>query len=288
MDLSARLPNYLFTKTNTIKLIVFTALFSLTFINIYQPYNSTGWIKNMTDIKYFLLSSILVILGMGVVAISRIILYQYYGAKRRRLKLWQYLLWIAIEIVAMALVFTLFETFIMDDDRDFLPMARISLWNTSLVLLLPYSVLWLYFSWDDKNKRLLKMSSGYVYNNNSDEQNSPEKLIMTNFFDNKGEIKFSIKLSDLMYIKGADNYIIVYYRDGEKLSSVMLRNTMKQTETDLRPQGIIRCHKSYMVNTRHIKMLEKKGDGMIVKLDAPQPINLPITRNYVKDVYDLI
>lgn len=286
MDLSARLPYYLFTKINTIKLIVFTALFSLFFINIYQPYNSTGWLKNMTNVKYFVLSTILVLLGMAVVAISRTILYKNYGSKKRRLKLWQYLIWIAIEIVFIALVFTLFEIFIMHDDREFLHMARISLWNTSLILLLPYSVLWLYFSWDDKNKRLLKMSASIV-DNNYDEL-THEKLVMTNFFDNKGDIKFSIKLSDLMYIKGADNYIVVYYRDGGKLSSVMIRNTMKQTENDLRPQGIIRCHKSYMVNVRHIKMLEKKSDGMIVKLDSPIPLNIPVTRSYVKDVYELI
>lgn len=286
MDLSARLPNYLFTKKNTIKLIVFTALFSLTFINIYQPYNSTGWLKDMSDIKYFVLSSVLVLLGMAVVAISRVILYRHYGSKKRRLKLWQYLLWIAAEIISMALVFTLFETFIMDDERDFLRMARISLWNTSFVLLLPYSVLWLYFSWDDKNRRLLKMTSGIV--DTTTDEPMIEKLVMTNFFDNKGDIKFSIKLSDLMYIKGADNYIVVYYRDGEKLSSVMIRNTMKQTENDLRSQGIIRCHKSYMVNTRHIKMLEKKNDGIMVTLDSPIPLNIPVTRSYVNDVYDLI
>ncbi len=287
MDLSARLPYYLFTKINTIKLIVFTALFSLIFINIYQPYNSTGWIKNMTNVKYFILSSVLVLLGMAVVAISRTILYRNYGSKKGRLKMWQYLLWIATEIATISLVFTLFETFIMNDKRNFVSMARISLWNTSLILLLPYSVLWLYFSWDDKNKRLLKMSSSIVYNND-DEPTHEKLLVMTNFFDNKGEIKFSLKLSDLMYIKGADNYIVVYYRDGEKLSSVMIRNTMKQTEKDLRPQGIIRCHKSYMVNTRHIKMLEKKSEGVIVKLDSPIPLNIPVTRSYVKDVYDLI
>lgn len=285
MDFSSRIPYYLTTKANTIKLIVLTALFSLTFINIFEPYNSRDWLQDMSDVKYFVLSSILVLLGMAVVAISRIIMYRKFGSKGHRLRLWQFLLWVAAEILAMAFAFSIFEMTVMRDERDFIDLIRIALRNTSFVLLLPYSVLWLYFSWDDKNKRLLKMTSEEDV---SSDATGKDKLMMTNFYDSKGEIKFSVKLADLMYIKGADNYITVYYKDGQKLSSVMIRNTMKQAEIDLKPQGIIRCHKSYMVNTKHIKTLERKDGGVMIRLEAPLPLQIPITKSYVKDVYELL
>ncbi|MCQ2202847.1 MAG: LytTR family transcriptional regulator [Bacteroidales bacterium] len=285
MDLNKRIPNYLLTKANTVKLIVFTAIFSLVFINVFKPYRSELWVPDMTDLRYFILSSILVLLGMAVVAISRVIMYKNYGAKGRRLMLWQYLIWIAVEILAMAISFTIFERAGFNDSRDLLDMISISLKNTAWILLLPYSALWLYFSWDDKNKKLQRIESGGMEVSKDTTKGS---LMMANFYDNKGEIKFSVKLSDLMYIKGADNYIVVYYAEGQKLSSILIRNTMKHAEANLKPQGIIRCHKSYMVNSQHIKLLEKKNDGLLVKLDAPMPLSIPVTKSYVKDVYEML
>ena len=240
MDFSTRIPHYLQTKENTIKLVVLTAIFSLAFINIFEPFNSRAWLPDMSDTKYFILSTILVLLGMTVVAISRVILYKKFGSRSRRLHLWQYLLWIAAEILAMAFTFSIFEITAIKDPRPWGLLLHIALRNTALVLLLPYSILWLYFSWDDKNKRLLRMSCG-----NSQTDNAGGQTVMTSFFDSKGEIKFSVKLSDLLYIKGADNYITVHYTDGQKMQTVIIRNTMKQAEADLHKQGIIRCHKSY-------------------------------------------
>lgn len=284
MDFNSRVPLYLMTKVNTVKLIIFTALFSLVFINIYRPYDSTHWLNGMSDVKYFIMSSIVVLMGMAVVAISRVIMYRIYGSKSKRMRLWKFLTWVSVEIISMSLTFTLLGIVMMNDNLDIVERFKISFWNTALVLLLPYSVLWLYFSWDDKNRRLLRMSSDDPHGEN---KAVGDRLVMTNFFDSKGEIKFSVKLKDLIYIKGADNYITVYYQDGAKMSSVLIRNTMKQTEADLKPQGIIRCHKSYMVNRHHIKTLERKGDGFLVKLDAPMPLSVPITKSYVKDVYEL-
>ena len=285
MDLSSRVPLYLMTKPNTVKLIVFTALFSLVFINVYRPYDSTHWLTGMSDIKYFLLSSAMVLMGMAVVAISRVIMYKFYGSKGRRMRLWKYLMWIAVEILSMSVTYTIFGMLMLDNDLSVIDKFKVSLWNTSLVLLLPYSVLWLYFSWDDKNKRLQRLSA--VESMRSEGVQMADKVVMTNFYDSKGDIKFSVKLTDLIYIKGADNYITVYYQDGAKMSSVLIRTTMKQAETDLKPQGIIRCHKSYMVNRSHIKTLERKGDGFLVKMEAPLPLSVPITKSYVKDVYEL-
>lgn len=284
MDFEQRIPNYLLTKVNTTKLIILTAVFSLVFINVFRPYKSEEWVPNMTDLRYFILSSVLVLLGMAVVAISRVIMYKHYGALGRRLKLWQFLVWVAIEIAAMSISFTIFEKLAFNDPRDLVDMIRISLGNTAYILLLPYSILWLYFSWDDKNKKLQKLDEARLMV----EETNKGALLMANFYDNKGEIKFSVKLSDLMYIKGADNYIVVYYCDGAKLSSIIIRNTMKNAEASLKSQGIIRCHKSYMVNSQHIKLLEKKNDGLLVKLNAPIPLSIPVTKNYVQSVYELL
>jgi hypothetical protein len=77
----------------------------------------------------------------------------YHFARRKGLFLWQYLLWILAEVIAMASFYTLFESLVLDDSRSMRDMMRQSVINTMLVLLLPYSIMWLYFALRDKNTK---------------------------------------------------------------------------------------------------------------------------------------
>ena len=103
------IPAYLYDKNNNIKTIIFTALFALLFINLFQPFGSRDWYPGISDITYFAFSSLIILTGMMVVVISRIILT--ICSKKRELLYWHYALWILCEIVAMAIFYTLFARF---------------------------------------------------------------------------------------------------------------------------------------------------------------------------------
>src|SRR5690554_3852053 len=104
--MDGKLPAYLYEKSNTVKMILFTALFALLFINLFQPFGSRDWYPGISDITYFAFSSIIILTGMPVVVISRVILSAY--SKTHDILYWQYMLWIGCEIVAMAVFYTLF------------------------------------------------------------------------------------------------------------------------------------------------------------------------------------
>ena len=284
MDINKNIPKYLVEKYNLVNMVVLTAAFSLVFINVYSPYGSRDWINGMTDFQYFLLSSFLVLLGMCVVAISRVILYHICKKSHETIPLWQYLAWIAAEIVVMSFSFTLLEMFGFDDHRPFSQLLKISFGNTAFILLIPYGVLWLYFSWKDKDKRLQAIAD-YRSAHERDTHIGPDEMIT--FHDLKGEIKFSVKSADLIYIKGADNYITIHYADGQRTGMATIRATMKSVEADLKDRGIIRCHRSYLVNRQHIKLFERTKEGFMVKLDTPTPMSIPVSKNYIGDVYEL-
>ena len=283
MDLDKKISPYLLQKGNIVKTVVLTALFAVIFINLFEPFNSRDWISNISDFKYKFYSSLLVILGMCVVAISRTILYKKIAKKGKSLTLWQFALWIAGEVCSMAAFFVIFEkAIITNDPRSLIELYSVSLRNTFLILFIPYSVLWLYFSWVDKNKRLKEIEQSAT-------STAPDSLQMINFCGDKGDIKFSVKLIDLAYIRSADNYIVVYYLENHKdtLSSKMIRKSMKDVEEELKPRGIVRCHRSFMVNKLHIKLLERTSNGLSVKLDTPKGESIPITKNYVSDINTL-
>lgn len=286
MDFERNIPTYLLEKSNVVKMILFTAVFALVFINVFSPFNSRQWIPEASDFKYFVLSCVLVLSGMAVVALSRVIMYKIYSGGRKGLSLMAYLSWVACEIFFMSVVFSLFEIFFFNDERDVMLIMKISFKNTSWVLLLPYCLTWLYFSWCDKNQKLKTI----VDDAGGTDGDAAGKVLKTmiNFTDSKGEVKLCVRLADLLYIKGADNYITIFHRSGSQIESVMVRNTMKYAESSLKDKGIVRCHRSYMVNKRYIKMFSKVKDGFEVKLETEPSVQIPVSKSYVNDVFELL
>ena len=85
--MDGKIPKYLYEKRNSVKTILFTALFALLFINLFQPFGSRDWYPDVSDIKYFAFSSLIILTGMLVVVISRVILTAF--SKRRDIFYWQ-------------------------------------------------------------------------------------------------------------------------------------------------------------------------------------------------------
>ncbi|MFT3737396.1 MAG: LytTR family DNA-binding domain-containing protein [Breznakibacter sp.] len=275
MDLSQKLPAYLTDKKNITRLIIWTAAFALVFINIYAPFGIKTFLNVKEEWELLLMSSGIILTGVLVVAISRIIMY-HYVKRGGRLTILQYLAWIAVEILSMASFYTLYEMVFLKEQRPLDITFRNSMLNTSLVLLLPYSVMWLYFSWRDKDK-LLKAIRG----NDADSTTSKSMVL---FKDEKGTLRISIKPPDLLYLQGSDNYVTLYYTKLDKSTKFLLRNSLKRIETELEGQNIIRCHRSFMVNINRVKLVKKDKDGLILELDTPESIEIPVSKTYMKDV----
>ncbi|MFZ2339853.1 MAG: LytTR family DNA-binding domain-containing protein [Bacteroidales bacterium] len=271
-DFQKPIAPYLFEKRNIINLILFTALFALVFINIYSPFGADKWF-NLTRFHFFTYSSLVILAGVLVVAISRIIMYQV--CKRRIINLGQFLMWIAAEVLAMALFYSLFEKFGLNDTRDFVFLVKMSARNTALVLLLPYSVAWLYLSWRDKKEQIRILAEGV---------STDPTPGMIPFYDDKSVLKLSVKKESLLYLEATENYITVCYLNKGKVSKYLLRATMKRMEEDFAGTGIIRCHRSYMVNFEKVKVIRRDKDNLKLELDHPDVTDIPLSKTYLQNV----
>ena len=268
--MNQKIPEYLNEKGNIIRLIVYTAIFALVFINIYQPFNSQEWF-GVSDIKYLLFSSLIILTGVLVVVISRVIMYFY--CRRNDLFVSQYAFWVLAEIILMALFYTIFGKIALDDERSFREMLKQSSINTSLVLLLPYSTIWLYFSMMDKKKKLEKI-------NNDETANEHPAKTMMNFFDEKKELKLSVKGDQVLWLESADNYVKIYYLNKGKISTFMIRNALKVMEDNFKNTSMIRCNRSVIVNFDKVKLLRKDKDGIFLGLDQENIPDIPVSKTY--------
>jgi hypothetical protein len=272
-DFQKPIPSYLNEKQNIVRLVIFTSLFALVFINIYAPFGADKWF-NVTRFQFFFFSSLIILTGVLVVVLSRLIMYKV--SRRHSINLWQYLLWIFAEIFLMAVSYAFFEKVFLKDQREFTELVRISSRHTALVLLLPYSVLWLYFSWRDKKEQIDRLADVQAFTSNTRD--------MIPFYDEKGILKFSLKKENLFYLESAENYVSICYLNKGKVSKYMLRDTLKKIEENFSGTEIIRCHRSYMVNFDKVKVIRKDKDGLKLELDNPLVIDLPVSKTYVNSV----
>ncbi len=273
MEQNWNIPGYLTEKSNIVRHILFTALFALVFINIYAPFGVETRFR-FTDLQLLLYSSFLILIGVLVIVISRILMYRYY--KKKPLHIAIYLGWVAAEIFAMAFVYTLLLKYIVDDPRDIPEMFSKTVQVTSLVLLLPYAMLWLYFALREKTRQLARIAG-------REEEARPSARMVT-FHDEKGDLKFSVKKEDLLYLEAADNYVMIYYCDQEKLSKFMIRNSLKKLLDEGFSSELIRCHRSYAVATDRIRIIRKEKDGLHLDMDHGQKTSIPVSKTYVGEV----
>jgi DNA-binding LytR/AlgR family response regulator len=272
--MNQKIPEYLYEKGNIVRLVIYTAVFALIFINIYQPFDSKNWFP-VSELMFFLFSSLVILTGVLVVVISRILMVWY--ARRNGLFLWQYGLWILAEIMAMALFYSLFTLLVLKDARSFSHMMRQSVINTSLVLLLPYSILWLYFALKDKNRKLETLS------HNEKEMELPVNTLL-NFLDEKRELKLSIRSDQVLWIEAADNYVKIHYQHKGRIAAFMVRNTLKAVENDFAATSLVRCNRSTIVNFEKVKILRKEKEGIFLAYDQEMVPDFPVSKTYAEKV----
>lgn len=275
VDFEKPAPPYLNEKGNIVRLIIFTSLFALVFINIYAPFGADKWF-DLTKFQFFFFSSLTILTGVLVVVISRIIMYNVH--KRHSIKLWHYLVWIFAEILSMSLFYGLFQKVILNDPRLFIDLVKSSSRYTALVILLPYSTLWLYFSWREKKEQIERMVDVQAV--------SPNTRDMIPFYDEKGILKFSVKKENLLYIESAENYVSVCYLNKGKVSKYLLRDTLKKVEESFTGTDVIRCHRSYIVNFEKVKVIKKERDGLKLELDNVSVADIPVSKTYVSTVME--
>ncbi|MGV6831409.1 MAG: LytR/AlgR family response regulator transcription factor [bacterium] len=98
---------------------------------------------------------------------------------------------------------------------------------------------------------------------------SDDKIII------KGNYKMdylSVKLSSIVCISSAQNYVEVYYVDGENLAKKMIRTSLKKIEKEI--PSLTRVHRSHLINTNHFVSWKNNNTLSLTQIE------IPISKNY--------
>jgi hypothetical protein len=259
-------------KQDRILLISVVFVFSVIFLNIFEPFNISRWYSDSGVIQFLRLSS------YGFV-IAVVFLFTQFPLRRifklEQFKVKHFMVWLAIELTLINIIYILLYGNPLGNFRNDLVF---SLKYTLLSIWLPYSfaILIVYYKKQGDEIKLLKTSKP---------QSQENRLIALK--DENGKTKFSVQLNDLLYLESSDNYVSVFYFLENKVHRRLLRNSLKNMEIMLKENSFIRCHRSYMVNPKNIELMQNKGKKVNLKIKHLEK-TIPVSEKYLSLFSDLL
>jgi hypothetical protein len=106
--------------------------------------------------------------------------------------------------------------------------------------------------------------------------------VLTLIADNEKD-RLTLTPADLLYIESSDNYCTVVYEKAGKTTKVLLRSSLGRLESQVadagRPNRIIRCHRSFVVNLDRVERVTGNAQGYKLHLAGDQTV-VPVARKY--------
>jgi len=98
----------------------------------------------------------------------------------------------------------------------------------------------------------------------------------------------AIKVSNLLFIRSANNYIEVFWKEGNIIKNQMVRCSMTNAEEIVKEHKFIfKCHRSFMVNINYIDRFEGNSQGYKIFFENVN-FSIPVSKSSVMKLQELI
>lgn len=289
-----KLPHYLIEKNNLIVQVTISVLFAIAFLAVYIPLSNTrtSWFS-LEDQDKFVYTAFFIIFSTIFLIFSRIMMF-YMSKRLIRFTLPKYILWTLGEIVLIGLFHAYISLGIIhvenyvEDYSEALIIGK-SVLITFIALGFPFIVTDLSFALLDA-QRVLRIAKSVIQSNENNAQNqqknAPNEQTVTdnpdiiNFNDYTGALKFTVKLENIYYIKAEGNYVNVFYNNKGGFSTFVLRNKIQAIEDALAGTPLMRCHRTYIVNTNNIKLIRTEDEGYYIDFNKEGLEAVPVSNTY--------
>ena len=251
-------------------------VFFVAFVLLYKP----DGICRFMDMDRGLLSfnvTISACIIFGVLLLSRLLFFLL----RRAMKVeWDlYVTWCLAEMFFSASFLSLYFVLRYHGAIPYFDVLGRCLAIVFSIVMYPYLVLTLALALNKSGQRALEREDDLI-----------------RFQDDHKRVKLVIASSAVLYIMARENYVQIYYLDGERIKDYVLRTSMKGIEDLITSHGLTRSHRSYFVNPKHIEVLRRDKEGqMVALLDVPASaaplssginvssgaVSIPVSKRYI-------
>lgn len=284
IGLKQKLPEFLLGKFQLMATLVFATLFAILVLIVSLPYSNNVWFE-LGGGRGFLLTVLFTVIALCIAIISKVLMH---AMRNKGMLVWHYILWNITEVLAIC-GFYILVTSVGDAygiiDRHGAPFGKLflsSLRYGFASIGIPYVIAALYFDILDKENTIRMINYGNVV---TDQPTIPEESNKIALFDNNGTLRLSLNVDSLYYFESDDNYIKVWYTDEtDTLKQYMLRCRLRTVEENFSDNGLLRCHRKYIVNLTKVRSIKKAGDTYQIDLGREGISPLPISKTYEKSM----
>ena len=290
-----KLPHYLIEKNNLIVQVTISVLFAIAFLAVYIPLSdtTTAWFS-LEEQDKFIYTAFFIIFSTIFLIFSRVMMF-YMSKRLIRFTLPKFIFWTLGEIVLIGLFHAYISLRIMNiqEYTKTLIIGK-SILITFIALGFPFIVTDLSFALLDA-QRVLKIARRVIQSNDNATTQIAQKTTaaeptvtenpdIINLNDYTGALKFTVKLENIYYIKAEGNYVNVFYNNKGGISSFVLRNKIQAIEDSLAGTPLMRCHRTYIVNSNNIKLLRNEADGYYIDFNQSGLESVPVSNTYKEKI----
>lgn len=271
-----QLPRKFYKLTAQVIYMVVLPAFFLLFVLGYRPEGLVGLLEMGRGMFSFNLTMVFVII-FGSVFVLRLSLY-FLRHMVSHHPLW-YLAWCILELVVISFFVALYIWLIYDGTQlSYYEALGSSMGYIFSILFYPYVVIFLL--------QLVEANSKFLHRHSGDAKKTESRI---KFTDDNGQVRFTALTNDILYIEAEGNYIRIHYLSRNEKKSFSLRNSMKNIEAKCEEYALARCHRSYFINPKRVKLLTKGDDGILyAELNDLQSTHVPITKTYYDKLTNML
>ena len=259
------------------KIIFFISAGVLAFLMLFQPFDIALLPKSD---KYYL------IIGFGVITFLSMSFYllflpslfpkNYFSAKWNVKKEIFWNLWITFTILTAYFFYSKFLGVLKFDFNMVIKLI--------LTAIIPISALIII----NQNRMFRSRAKTADEINKKLKDNKLKQEEIIHFISDYQKDSLAIKVSLLLFIRSANNYIEVFWKEGDGIKNQMVRCSMAYAEDLLKEyKFIVKCHRSYIVNISYIDRFEGNLQGYKLyfdKIDFP----IPVSKNFAGKLQESI
>jgi hypothetical protein len=228
---------------------------------------------NITDERSMFVTFAFYIVAVATMLISKIAMR--WVQSRISISTPIYIAWLLIETFIITWIYLGFTRVILPETIC-TPQFTLRVFSCVVAILaIPYTIVSLYAAYrSQREENQIMRYREHLLGNGAIGSN------LINLPDENGVIKLTIKIESLYYIESQDNYVKIYYDNEGSLHSYMLRSRTKSIESALANTSMLRCHRSYIINTANINLVRNDKSTPVVVLNHPDIKPIPVSKSY--------
>lgn len=93
-----------------------------------------------------------------------------------------------------------------------------------------------------------------------------------------------IELDETLRLESNDHYTWIVTASERYLSNLSLSDL----EERLDPTIFFRCHRSHIVNLRHVTEIARDGENIHIVYEHPEPTRIPVSRSHARQLREIV